>query len=80
MNRPTKRLHRVFFMLGLIIAGEAIFALPFHVTRFFRPVVLDVFNEGALGRRVFAARYARSDAVYSCSTQELIAMWASDQV
>ena len=24
------------FMLGLILAGEAVFALPFHVARFFR--------------------------------------------
>jgi len=31
-------------MLGLILAGEAIYALPFHVTRFFRPTVLDVFG------------------------------------
>ena len=31
-------------MLGLVIAGEAIFALPFHVARFFRPTVLEVFN------------------------------------
>jgi sugar phosphate permease len=31
-------------MLGLILAGEAVFALPFHVTRFFRPTALEVFN------------------------------------
>jgi len=30
-------------MLGLIVAGETVFALPFHVARFFRPIVLDVF-------------------------------------
>jgi nitrate/nitrite transporter NarK len=47
MNRQTMKLHRILFILGLIIAGEAIFALPFHVTRFFRPVVLDVFNLSA---------------------------------
>ena len=34
-------------MLGLIIAGEAVFALPFHVTRFFRPTVLEVFSLSA---------------------------------
>ncbi len=34
-------------MLGLIIAGEAIFALPFHVARFFRPTVLEVFSISA---------------------------------
>ncbi len=31
-------------MLGLVLAGEAVFALPFHVTRFFRPTVLEVFG------------------------------------
>ncbi len=31
-------------MLGLILTGEAIYALPFHVTRFFRPTVLEVFE------------------------------------
>lgn len=31
-------------MGALIIAGEAIFGLPFHVARFFRPSVLDVFR------------------------------------
>ena len=36
--------HRLLYMLGLILAGEAVYALPFHVTRFFRPTVLDVFG------------------------------------
>ena len=31
-------------MVGLIVAGEAIFALPFHLARFFRPTVLEVFG------------------------------------
>ena len=31
-------------MFGLILAGEAVYALPFHVTRFFRPSVLEVFG------------------------------------
>jgi sugar phosphate permease len=31
-------------MVGLILAGEAVYALPFHVTRFFRPTVLEVFG------------------------------------
>lgn len=34
-------------MLGLIVAGEAVFALPFHVARFFRPTVLEVFSLSA---------------------------------
>lgn len=40
-------LHRVFFLLGLVIAGEAVFALPYHVARFFRPTVLEVFGLSA---------------------------------
>jgi nitrate/nitrite transporter NarK len=31
-------------MFCLVFLGEAIFSLPFHVTRFFRPTVLDVFG------------------------------------
>ena len=44
MNEKLPTMHRILFMLGLVIAGEAIFALPFHVARFFRPTVLEVFN------------------------------------
>lgn len=32
------------YMLGLILAGEAVYALPFHVTRFFRSSVLETFG------------------------------------
>ena len=31
-------------IFALIFAGEAIFSLPFHITRFFRPAVLEVFE------------------------------------
>jgi len=31
-------------MAALIIAGEAVFSLPFHVTRYFRPTFLEVFG------------------------------------
>lgn len=41
-RRPALR--RVLFMLGLVVAGEAVYALPFHVARFFRPTVLEVFG------------------------------------
>jgi len=34
-------------MLGLILAGEAVFALPFHVARFFRPTLLELFSLSA---------------------------------
>lgn len=36
--------HRFLFMIGLILAGEAVYALPFHITRFFRPTVLEMFD------------------------------------
>ena len=42
-DRPN-RLGRVIFMLSLIVAGEAIFSLPFHITRYFRPTFLEVFG------------------------------------
>ncbi len=37
-------MRRFWTLFGLIIAGEAVFALPFHVARFFRPTVLEVFE------------------------------------
>ena len=37
-------LRRLLVIGALILAGEAIFALPFHVPRFFRAPVLDVFG------------------------------------
>ena len=40
-------LRRSLYMFGLILAGEAVFTLPFHVTRFFRPTVLEVFSLSA---------------------------------
>lgn len=38
-------------LILLILAGEIIFSLPFHITRFFRPTFLEVFNisNGDLG-------------------------------
>ncbi len=43
MADKSQAVHRFLFMVGLVVAGEAIFALPFHVARFFRPTVLEVF-------------------------------------
>jgi MFS family permease len=37
-------MHRFVFMLTLVLAGELIFGLPFHTTRFFRPTFLEVFG------------------------------------
>lgn len=39
--------NRIYLILGLILAGEAIFALPFHIARFFRPIMLELFNLSA---------------------------------
>jgi nitrate/nitrite transporter NarK len=39
--------NRIFLILGLILAGEAIFALPFHIARFFSPIMLEMFNLSA---------------------------------
>ncbi|MEM6531610.1 MAG: MFS transporter [Myxococcota bacterium] len=38
------RYRRLLAMLALVIAGEAIFGLPFQVARFFRPTLLLVFD------------------------------------
>jgi sugar phosphate permease len=35
---------RAFLMLTLVLAGEIIFALPFHTARFYRPTLLDAFG------------------------------------
>ncbi len=37
---------RALALATLMFAGEAIFSLPFHVARFFRPTVLDAFGIG----------------------------------
>ncbi|MCH7854327.1 MAG: MFS transporter [Proteobacteria bacterium] len=44
MSVKSRTPHRIMFMIGLILAGEAIFALPFHLARFFRPTVLELFQ------------------------------------
>jgi sugar phosphate permease len=37
-------LRRILTIVALIIAGEMVFGLPFHIPRFFRPSVLEAFN------------------------------------
>ncbi len=44
MHKTQTPLERFVFMACLAIAGESVFALPFHVTRFFRPTFLEVFE------------------------------------
>ncbi|NQX89149.1 MAG: MFS transporter [Halioglobus sp.] len=36
--------HRYVTLLALILAGEVIFSLPFHIPRFFRPTLLDALH------------------------------------
>jgi nitrate/nitrite transporter NarK len=44
-NPPLpRRFARVVTLLSLLIAGEAVFGLPFHVARFFRPTLLRVLG------------------------------------
>lgn len=42
ITEPTVK--RYGTLLALILAGEVIFSLPFHIPRFFRPTMLDVFQ------------------------------------
>ena len=36
--------HRFLIVFTIVFAGEIIFSLPFHVARFFRPTLLEVFS------------------------------------
>jgi len=49
--RLVSRPQRILFMLGLVVAGEAVFILPFHLARFFRSTLLDItgFTNTELG-------------------------------
>ena len=46
VTAPQKNssIQRLLVMASLILSGEAIFGLPFHVARFFRPTMLKVFK------------------------------------
>ena len=44
MTSNKERFQRAIFMFALILASEAIFGLPFHIGRFFRPTLLDVLG------------------------------------
>lgn len=39
-----QQLQHWFILISLIISGELIFGLPFHIARFYRPIFLNVFN------------------------------------
>ena len=44
MAITANNVQRYGTLLALILAGEIIFSLPFHIPRFFRPTMLDVFG------------------------------------
>lgn len=75
-------------MLGLIVAGEAVFALPFHLTRFFRPTVLEVFQltntelgaaQGVYGILAMASYFLGGPLADRFPARKLLAMslWAT---
>lgn len=37
-------MRRILILFSLVIAGEMVFSLPFHIARFFRPTFLDVYS------------------------------------
>lgn len=43
-TRSWLLLRRSLRMFSLVFAGEAIFTLPFHISRYFRPTFVDVFD------------------------------------
>ena len=57
MNQDMTRGQRGLLLFALIFAGEAIFTLPYHVTRFFRPTFLDVFELSATELGVAQSTY-----------------------
>ena len=40
----NSRTSRFLFIFSLVFAGEMIFSLPFHTTRYYRPTFLEVFS------------------------------------
>jgi hypothetical protein len=50
------QVERLLFIGCLIVGGEAVFGLPFHVVRFFRPTVLEVFPSLWFGRAHASSR------------------------
>ena len=44
MSSSHRRIQRALTMFSLVLAGEAIFCLPFHISRYFRPTFVEVFD------------------------------------
>ena len=53
----NNRWQRMLVIVSLILSGEAIFTLPYHVTRFFRPTFLEVFDLSATELGVAQSAY-----------------------
>ena len=81
-------MQRVLYMLGLIIAGEAVFILPFGIARFFRPTVLEVFDltatelgaaQGVYGVLAMAAFFFGGPIADRYPTRKLLAfsLWST---
>ena len=43
-SSKSSKISRIASVVALVIAGEAVFGLPFHITRYFRPTFLEVFD------------------------------------
>ena len=80
--------NRWLFIAGLILAGEAVFALPFHITRFFRPTVLELFDisatelgiaQGVYGLVAILAYFAGGPLADRFSERKLLAwsLWST---
>ena len=57
LRMARSKWQRGLIIVSLIFAGEAIFTLPYHVTRFFRPTFLEVFQLSATELGVAQSAY-----------------------
>ena len=57
LRMARSKWQRGLIIVSLIFAGEAIFTLPYHITRFFRPTFLEVFQLSATELGVAQSAY-----------------------
>ena len=55
----SQRTNRWITIAIIICAGVAIFSIPYHITRFFRPTFLEVFELSATELGVAQGAYGR---------------------
>ena len=60
-KHQDSKLTKYLALFALIFAGESIFFLPFHVARFFRPTLLDVFS-------LYNTNLSHTYAIYGITT------------